>query len=61
MNVRTKILLGTAVPGLLLLLVYNFVHRRGGDLDQGPRPVDGIAAGLSVALQMRGEVLARPR
>jgi len=48
MNARTKILLGTAVPGLLLLLVYNFVHT-GGLLAQYVRPWQvGYAAALGI-------------
>jgi len=48
MSVRTKILLGTAVPGLLLPLVYNFVHT-GGLLAEYVRPWQvGYAAALGI-------------
>ncbi|MHA1216225.1 MAG: hypothetical protein ACTSPX_02725 [Candidatus Thorarchaeota archaeon] len=48
MNVRTKILLGTAIPGLVLLLAYNFVHI-GGLLAEYVRPWQvGYAAAFGI-------------
>ena len=69
MNARTKTLLGTAIPGLLFLLVYNWVHT--GDLlsryvdpewvgDIAALGIEAIVISLSIQIGMMRQEGRKP-